>query len=236
MSQIVASRPMFIEMSESSGVLTSSREKQSTEHNSYYEKIFLAELRQSTRKTDEYGRKRNAVDVKKSLKQLIIKLDSDISPEVILADFILSEFNQGSWKAPSTALRFISNIGRAWLQVTRQCDLISHDEGAMSEVYSELVNLREKRDQRAIDDLNKFFIFINSSYSLPLPENMETSGRQQAHVRSTTVNETAFLQLIEDLPKLFPNESPHTIKQLHLMLILMRRVGLRPFEVVKLKL
>ena len=106
----------------------------------------------------------------------------------------------------------------------------------MSEVYSELVNLREKRDQRAIDDLNKFFIFINSSYSLPLPENMETSGRQQAHVRSTTVNETAFLQLIEDLPKLFPNESPHTIKQLHLMLILMRRVGLRPFEVVKLKL
>ena len=65
---------------------------------------------------------------------------------------------------------------------------------------------------------------------------METSGRQQAHVRSTTVNETAFLQLIEDLPKLFPNESPHTIKQLHLMLILMRRVGLRPFEVVKLKL
>ena len=44
MSQIIVSRPMFTEISESSGVLTSTREKQSTEHNSYYEKIFLADV------------------------------------------------------------------------------------------------------------------------------------------------------------------------------------------------
>lgn len=194
-------------------------------------RAYIATLRNYCKPREEDGTKRR---VDSALKQLKSGDQPETFGQEITRDFIIDKFIHKDWTATSTALRFISAIGRKFIIAMEQLRSSDCSCEVISDLYETLHSERALKDPVSVAQLNTLLQFASERYSIPLPEHLMNAPKNQSLAKTAVVNEFLFNKLLESIPDLFPDEAPSIHEQICVSLIFMRRLGLRPSEAFRI--
>ncbi len=172
-------------------------------------------------------------ETKQRLKSLTAG-DWSLAGEILL-EWAIYELEHGKWNASSTVMRNLSAIGITWLLFSNDIELLDLDIDGASCLYDLIKEARKKQDANVLNALQSLFRFTNHRYSFPLPESLNDQN-PNTMVVNTLPSEAHFRQLQIDIAVYFKNERDEIREAIHLMLILVRRLFLRPYEVVGIRI
>lgn len=210
--------------------------KEKREHDSYPVKPsqhpFLAEIIEAARCPSTQGF-RPVSETKRRLRSLTAR-DWPRANEILL-EWALYELENGTWNKSSTVTRHLSAIGIPWLLVCKDIELIEVDIDQITWIYESILELREAQDASVTNSLRSLLSFTNKHYSFALPEPLQYK-KSITMVVNTVPSEVHFRQLQIDIGNCFTDERAEIQEAIQLMLILVRRLFLRPYEVVGIRI
>jgi len=198
---------------------------------SYQDSEFLKRLHSALNDKNTFG---EAVPVTKSMNDLIDLSDSSLLiQQSVLCDFFIQKLQAGEIKR-SSARTYLSQIGKSWLEFTRNVDLNIKDEFDMTELFEQMLAATSHHLSNADKKitLKQLFQFANNEFGFTLPVFDTVEYSQIDNVRNYFINENQFAYFLNQLGQW---RKTITGQGLVLSAILIGRCGLRPSEVLKLR-
>lgn len=197
-------------------------------------KVFLSKLRHAIKSKYSNG---SVIPVAETLQKLdSLKNMSASLPQTMLLGFFRHGIKGQSWKR-STANTYLSHLGTHWLLFTKDIDIMSLDEYGMTELFEALLAVSENNISQAdkASVLKQFFIFNNEVFNTTLPVFDDISISKVSNIRNYAISESNFIRFINSISEVDEHQNLKG-QGLVLTAILIARCGLRPSEVLKLRL
>lgn len=213
---------------------TSRSSNQTIQNPRIADKNFLSRLRFAIKGKDEYG---SAIPLATTLDHLRkLKSLATALPQTILLEFIEDGLKAKSWKR-SSAGTYLSHVGSHWLSLTNNLDLTSLNEYCMTELFEELLTIAKDNISQAdkVSILKQLFVFGSEIFNTALPVFDDISVSKVHNIRNYVISEANFTRFINSISAADSNQNLQG-QGLVLSAILMARCGLRPSEVLKLRL
>ncbi|MDX5405682.1 MAG: site-specific integrase [Chromatiaceae bacterium] len=198
------------------------------------DRIFLSRLRDAIRDKNELNQ---LIPISYTFSNLaeLTEYENSVPQELLLA-FITSGLKERGWKR-SSALTYLSHIGTHWLNATSSINLEELDENQITELFVSITNNFENNlsasEQASV--LHQFFVFNNILWGIACPNSKALKFQSIQNVRNYLIAEQDFIKFLNELS----NEPSHknlSGQGLVLCAIIMGRCGLRPNEVIKLRI
>ncbi|NVK56834.1 MAG: site-specific integrase [Alteromonadaceae bacterium] len=198
------------------------------------DKKFLSKLRDAIKHIDSAGRKIAIKHTLCELEELGTRTKS-LAQKILLA-YILERLRSNTLRR-SSSNTYLSHIGAHWLQCTQSVEILSLDECEMTELYKKISEPFKKDNSFAnkIIVLKQFFTFGSERFGIALPVFDTVQGTHISNVRNYVISESNFTRFINELSACSHHQT-HIGQGLVLTAILMARCGLRPGEVLKLRI
>ena len=198
------------------------------------DKTFLSRLRLAIKEKNENGiliPNATTIAQLQALRSSITSLR-----QTILLEFIHQGIKEQGWKV-SSANTYLGHIGTNWLSFTRDIELATLDENGTTDLFDKMLHIADGNVSQAdkVSVLKQFFVFAAEVFDLELPTLDHVTVRKVNNVRNYVISEANFMRFINDISAV---EYHQTLAGQGLILaaILMARCGLRPGEVIKLRL
>lgn len=138
----------------------------------------------------------------------------------------------------SSADRYFSEIGPAWLQTMYDLDVPSLDDAEREELYEEILHYkRDKEFSYRVGRLKSLHKYLCQQYDLPMMSEFFTSYSghgTQTRVRPGVISEPVFEKILLQLSRV-NGLSAHELEGLRLMITLSYRIGFRRGELAKIR-
>lgn len=194
---------------------------------------FIKQIRFACREFDENDHKRSNKKSINEIKQLFIQFDNLPFTAELLLEWILDNLMMGTW-INSSAQRAISAIGNVWLSETIALDFNEVD-GADLDVLCEYISREENgHDFTRHQKLQSLLTFASNAFGTPLPDSFEFDTSGSRTVQSQLITESQYQQLRFDVRKSIDDETDEFKLTIDVILILARRLFLRPSELLKI--
>jgi integrase/transposase-like protein len=195
---------------------------------------FLSKLRLAIQEKDAEGVLKpiaTTYDKCEALKEKTISLK-----QTMLLEFFIHGLKKLNWKR-SSANTYLSHLGSHWFSFTSDIELESLDEYEMTELFEAMVYVADGNISQSdkVSILKQFFAFGSEVFGLALPVFEDVSVSKINNIRNYVISESNFMCFINQISA-FDSHQTLNGQGLILTAILMARCGLRPSEVLKLRL
>lgn len=195
---------------------------------------FLSNLRTALQDKDADGR---VIPISLSLSKLERVKTNDMSlQQIVLLEFIVHGLTERSWKR-STAGTYLSHIGIHWFSLTKEENYSEFDECSMTELFEAMLNATKGNISQSekVITLKQLFSFATENFGVAPALVDHISVQKVSNIRNYVISESDFIRFINSIST--KRENKTLVGQgLVLTAILMARCGLRPNEVLKLRL
>lgn len=195
---------------------------------------FLSMLRTAIKDKDANGR---TVPISSTLSKIErIKSDTMSLQQIVLLEFFVYGLKERSWMR-STAGTYLSHIGKHWLCFTKDKNYSEFDEFAMTELFEAMLDATQGNISQAekVITLKQLFSFATENFGVAPAVVDDISIQKVSNIRNYVISEPDFIRFINSISTIRENQT--LVGQgLVLTAILMARCGLRPNEVLKLRL
>lgn len=195
---------------------------------------FLSKLRTALQDKDADGR---VIPVSLTLSKLERLNTNDMSlQQIVLLEFFVYGLRVRSWMR-STAGTYLSHIGKHWFSFTKDKNYSEFDEFAMTELFEAMLDATQGNISQAekVITLKHLFSFATENFGVAPAVVDHISVQKVSNIRNYVISEPDFMRFINSMSTVQENQTL-TGQGLVLTAILMARCGLRPTEVLKLRL
>ncbi|MCH8501542.1 MAG: site-specific integrase [Aliidiomarina sp.] len=196
-------------------------------------KSFLSRLRRALRIKDS---KEQLIPRERVIDELLALNECEHSlAEMLLLEFMIHGICNQGW-AISSANTYLSHIAAPWLTETDDLAVEKLNSSQMTRLFDLLMKASEDNVSAGekAGVLNQLFAFNHKVFGLELPDSSRGQFNSVQNVRNYVISETNFVTLCNEISS-NPDHQNLIGEGLVLCLILMARCGLRPSEVIKLR-
>jgi integrase len=198
------------------------------------DKNFLAKLRFTIRDKDEDG----VVIKEERTQNLLNELVGTTTalPQIMLVAFFKRGIEKQSWRR-SSANTYLSHLGTHWFAFTKELNLPTLDEYNMTELFEHMLSVADGNISQSdkVSILKQFFVFGAETFELACPVFHDVEVSKVHNVSNYVISEHNFMRFINSISTI-GNHQTLTGQGLILTAIIIARCGLRPSEVLKLRL